>query len=164
MFHERRDILDNMHAYFSQNVGKRHVSQMCFSLMPAPLTQSKVGSEILLSLGPSDADASRWLVSCQDKWLMIFDNADDSRINLFTYFPQSSHGNILITSRNPQLYVHAPDSHHRISDMEEEDAVRLLLATAIEHLTTEIENIARDIRRGQSSDFGAILRRFSLMI
>jgi tRNA A37 threonylcarbamoyladenosine biosynthesis protein TsaE len=26
MFHGRRDILDKLHAYFSQDIGRRHVS------------------------------------------------------------------------------------------------------------------------------------------
>ncbi|KAJ7252013.1 hypothetical protein C8J57DRAFT_1665616 [Mycena rebaudengoi] len=97
------------------------------------------------SIGSEADDASLWLASSQDEWLLIFDNADDPSIDLFNYFPQSSRGNILITSRNPELYVHAPDSHHRISDMEEEDAVGLLLASAMQPLNTETESLARDI-------------------
>ncbi|KAJ7278527.1 hypothetical protein C8J57DRAFT_1577235 [Mycena rebaudengoi] len=97
------------------------------------------------SIGSEDDDASRWLASSQDEWLLIFDNADDPSINLFNYFPLSSSGNILITSRNPQLHVHAPDAHHHISDMEEEDAAWLLLASAVQPRTSVTENLARDI-------------------
>ncbi|KAJ7265189.1 hypothetical protein C8J57DRAFT_1622277, partial [Mycena rebaudengoi] len=93
------------------------------------------------SLGSEADDASRWLASSQNEWLLIFDNADDPSINLFNYFPPSSRGNILITSRNPELSVHAPDAHHRISDMEEQDAMGLLLACAMQPLNTETENL-----------------------
>jgi hypothetical protein len=97
------------------------------------------------SIGSEHEDASCWLSSREDEWLVIFDNADDPTINLFNYFPQSSRGNILITSRNPRLHVHAPDAHHQISDMEDQDAVELLLASAAEPYTTETEILATEI-------------------
>ncbi|KAJ7278543.1 P-loop containing nucleoside triphosphate hydrolase protein [Mycena rebaudengoi] len=174
MFHGRRDILDKLHAYFSQDIGKRHVSllhglggagktQICLKFLDETdksrfmdvffLDASTIGTiksglkniALTRSIGSEDDDASRWLASSQDEWLLIFDNSDDPRINLFNHFPQSSRGNILITSRNPELYVHAPDSHHRISDMKEDDAVRLLLACSMQPANTETENLARDI-------------------
>ncbi|KAJ7280093.1 hypothetical protein C8J57DRAFT_1712128 [Mycena rebaudengoi] len=174
MFHGRRDVLDKMHAYFSQDIGERHVcllyglggagkTQIClkflteseksrftdmFFLDASTIDTIKSGLKniaLTRSIGSDHDDASRWLASHHDEWLLIFDNADDPSINLFNYFPQSSSGNILITSRNPQLYVHAPDSHHHISDMEEEDAVQLLLASAIKPRTMETESLATDI-------------------
>ncbi|KAJ7252022.1 P-loop containing nucleoside triphosphate hydrolase protein [Mycena rebaudengoi] len=174
MFHGRRDILDKLHAYFLQDIGRRHVSvlhglggagktQICLKFMDESdksrftdvffLDASTVDTiksglkniALTRSIGSEADDASLWLASSQDEWLLIFDNADDPSIDLFNYFPQSSRGNILITSRNPELYVHAPDSHHRISDMEEEDAVGLLLASAMQSLNTETESLARDI-------------------
>ncbi|KAJ7278550.1 hypothetical protein C8J57DRAFT_165428 [Mycena rebaudengoi] len=174
MFHGRRDILDKLQAYFSRDIGTRHISllhglggagktQICLKFL-AESDKSRFTDVFFLdastvdtinsglknialtqSLGSEADDASHWLASSQDEWLLIFDNADDPSINLFHYFPQSSSGNILITSRNPQLYVHAPDSHHHITDMDEEDAVRLLLASAIQPSTSETENLARDI-------------------
>ncbi|KAJ7289410.1 P-loop containing nucleoside triphosphate hydrolase protein [Mycena rebaudengoi] len=174
MFHGRRDILDKMHTYFSQDIGRRHVSllhglggagktQIClkfldetdksrftdvFFLDASGIDTIKNGLKniaLTRSIGSEDEDASRWLASSQDEWLLIFDNADDPSINLFNYFPRSSRGNILITSRNPELSVHAPNSHHHISDMEEEDAVQLLLASALQPLSTETESLATDI-------------------
>jgi hypothetical protein len=192
MFHGRRDILDKLQAYFSRDIGMRHISllhglggagktQICLKFLAESdksrcdlscttylvassnslhrftdvffLDASTVDTinsglkniALTQSLGSEVDDASHWLASSQDEWLLIFDNADDPSINLFHYFPQSSSGNILITSRNPQLYVHAPDSHHHITDMDEEDAVRLLLASAIQPSISETENLARDI-------------------
>ncbi|KAJ7761861.1 P-loop containing nucleoside triphosphate hydrolase protein, partial [Mycena olivaceomarginata] len=97
------------------------------------------------SIGSDHEDASRWLASSNNEWLIIFDNADDPKLNLFNFFPQSTSGNILITSRNPQLRVHAPGAHHRISDLEEEAAVQLLLASAAELATSENEGLATEI-------------------
>ncbi|KAJ7278516.1 hypothetical protein C8J57DRAFT_1503393 [Mycena rebaudengoi] len=174
MFHGRREILDKMHTYFSRDIGKQHVSllhglggagktQIClkfldetdksrftdvFFLDASTIDTIQSGLKniaLTRSFGSEADDASHQLASSLDEWLLIFDNADNPSINLFNYFPQSSKGNILITSRNPQLYVHAPDSHHHISDMEEEDAVGLLLASAMQPLNTETENLARDI-------------------
>ncbi|KAJ7255559.1 P-loop containing nucleoside triphosphate hydrolase protein [Mycena rebaudengoi] len=174
MFHGRRNVLDKMHAYFSQDIGRRHVcllhglggagkTQIClkfldetdkarfmdvFFLDASTIDTIKDGLKniaLTRSIGSNDEDASRWLASSQEEWLLIFDNADDPGIKLFKYFPQSSSGNILITSRNPQLYVHAPNCYHHISDMEEEDAVHLLLASAIQPLTIETQLLATDI-------------------
>ncbi|KAJ7241826.1 hypothetical protein C8J57DRAFT_1477663 [Mycena rebaudengoi] len=97
------------------------------------------------SLGSDHEDALLWLASCTTEWLLIFDNTDDPKLNLFNFFSQSSRGNILITSRNPQLCLHAPDAHHRISDLDEETAVRLLLVSAAEPVTSETERLATEI-------------------
>ncbi|KAJ7272235.1 P-loop containing nucleoside triphosphate hydrolase protein, partial [Mycena rebaudengoi] len=174
MFHGRRNILDKIHAYFSQNIGVRHVcllhglggagkTQIClkfldeseksrftdvFFLDASTIDTIKAGLKNIAlthSIGSDSEDASRWLASSQEEWLLIFDNADNPSIKLFNYFPQSSSGNILITSRNPQLYVHAPDCHHHSSDMEEEDAVQLLLASSMQPLTVETQLLATDI-------------------
>ncbi|KAJ7101062.1 hypothetical protein C8R44DRAFT_536578, partial [Mycena epipterygia] len=79
-------------------------------------------------------DALQWLQSKQEQWLLFFDNADDPKINLNDYFPQCNHGNIIITSRNPGLCVYA-NSHCIVSDMEEIDAVDLLLRSAAQDTT-----------------------------
>ncbi|KAJ7272349.1 P-loop containing nucleoside triphosphate hydrolase protein [Mycena rebaudengoi] len=174
VFRGRQDILKKMHDYFSENVGKRHVcllhglggagkTQIClkfvdetakarftdvFFLDASTIDTIKSGFKniaLTQSIGSDDEDTSRWLSSHQDEWMLIFDNADNPSINLSKYFPQSSGGNILITSRNPKLHVHAPDSHHHISNMEEKDAVQLLLASAVQPLNTETENLATEI-------------------
>lgn len=76
--------------------------------------------------GSTTQDALRRMVA-QTEWLILFRNADDPDINLQQFFPHCAHGSISITSRNPGLRVHAPDSHYMLSDMEEADAVALLL-------------------------------------
>ncbi|KAJ7083582.1 hypothetical protein C8R44DRAFT_652043, partial [Mycena epipterygia] len=92
----------------------------------------------------SSQDALQWLQSKEDEWLLFFDNADDPKINLNDYFPQCDHGNIIITSRNPGLVVHA-SSHSVVSDMEEIDAVDLLLRSAGEEATDDNKTAAVQI-------------------
>ncbi|KAJ7708048.1 hypothetical protein B0H17DRAFT_917527, partial [Mycena rosella] len=77
---------------------------------------------------------------------IILDNADDPKIDLNKYFPQCNHGNIIITSRNPGLCVYAA-SHSAVSDMEESDAVYLLLRSAAQGITDHNKAIAADITK-----------------
>ncbi|KAJ7703734.1 hypothetical protein B0H17DRAFT_857831, partial [Mycena rosella] len=77
-------------------------------------------------------------------WLLLFDNADDPRINLNNYFPQCRHGNILITFRNPGLCVYT-DSYCTVSGMEEEDAVDLLIRSAVQDNTDHNRTTAGEI-------------------
>ncbi|KAJ7860848.1 hypothetical protein B0H14DRAFT_2441929, partial [Mycena olivaceomarginata] len=77
--------------------------------------------------------------------MLLFDNADDPNINLFLFFPQCTHGNIIITSRNPQLAVHGPRSHSKVGNMEETDAIELLLLSAAEDNTVETVERASEI-------------------
>ncbi|KAJ7452633.1 hypothetical protein FB451DRAFT_1523796 [Mycena latifolia] len=94
--------------------------------------------------GTKASDALQWLKNKSDPWLLLFDNTDDPRINLNQFFPQCKHGNIIITSRNPGLRVYA-GSHSQISDMEESDAVELLLTSAAQETTVVNKKIAADI-------------------
>ncbi|KIK58111.1 hypothetical protein GYMLUDRAFT_45662 [Collybiopsis luxurians FD-317 M1] len=42
----------------------------------------------------------RWLAKHEKEWFILYDNADDPKIDLGQFLPQSSHGNIIVTSRN----------------------------------------------------------------
>jgi hypothetical protein len=95
-------------------------------------------------LGTSCQDALQWFTGKNQEWLLFFDNADNPKINLRVYLPKCNHGNILITSRNPELRVHA-GSHSQVSDMEKEDAVDLLLKSALEDNTPENWGTAAEI-------------------
>ncbi|KAJ7227891.1 hypothetical protein B0H12DRAFT_978139, partial [Mycena haematopus] len=92
----------------------------------------------------SQEDGLLWLASKVEKWLLLFDNADDPSINLNDFIPQCNHGNIIITSRNPEQCVHA-GSYSLVSDMEEKDAVTLLLKTAVQEASIRHEQIAAEI-------------------
>ncbi|KAJ7438892.1 P-loop containing nucleoside triphosphate hydrolase protein [Mycena galericulata] len=94
--------------------------------------------------GSTAQDALKWLSRKQDRWLLFFDNADDPTINLNSFFPRCNHGNIIITSRNHGLKVYA-GSHVLVSDMEEADAVKLLLTSAAQDVTESNKKIAVEI-------------------
>ena len=59
---------------------------------------------------PTSKSTLHWLSSSKEEWLILFDNADDPSIDLREYTPSCSHGNIIITSRNPGMRKHAPQS------------------------------------------------------
>jgi hypothetical protein len=96
------------------------------------------------SAGNTAEDAFKWLCNTRDEWLILFDNADDPKINLNKWFPQCAHGNIVITSRNPGLVVYA-GSHSLVSDMEEPDAIELLLKSAVQDSTPSNKRLATSI-------------------
>jgi hypothetical protein len=109
------------------------------------------------SVGSHHTEALQWLSTQIDGWMLFFDNADDLSIDLYQFFPSSTRGNILITSRNPQLSVHAPGACHQVSDMEEEDAVQLLLTSASQEVTDENQILATDIVKVRNLKLGAIM-------
>ncbi|KAJ7069108.1 P-loop containing nucleoside triphosphate hydrolase protein [Mycena amicta] len=83
------------------------------------------------------ADAARtWLKANRDEWLLLFDNADNHDLHLGDHLPKCSHGNILITSRNPGLSVYTGRQKKiiEISNLLLNDAATLLLTRAgLEH-------------------------------
>lgn len=95
--------------------------------------------------GQTAKDAQLWLGNVKTEWLVIFDNADDPKINLGTYFPICKHGNIIITSRNDGICNLARDGHCKIANLSVDDAVILLLKTAKEELTINNQIVARTI-------------------
>ncbi|KAJ7878248.1 hypothetical protein B0H13DRAFT_2545696 [Mycena leptocephala] len=96
-------------------------------------------------IGKSSEDGLLWLISVREEWILLFDNADDPSIDLFHFFPKCTHGNIIITSRNPQLAVHGPRSHSKVGDMNETDAIDLLLLSAVQEKTIESTQSASQI-------------------
>ncbi|KAJ7822753.1 hypothetical protein B0H13DRAFT_2291381 [Mycena leptocephala] len=96
-------------------------------------------------IGTSSEDGLLWLISQREEWMLLFDNADNPSIDLFDFFPKCTHGNIIITSRNPQLAVHGPRSHSRVGDMNETDAIDLLLLSAVKEKNIENTQNASEI-------------------
>ncbi|KAH7339766.1 acyl transferase/acyl hydrolase/lysophospholipase, partial [Rhizoctonia solani] len=86
----------------------------------------------LKKAGKDYLSAIEWLAGCQQSWLLILNNADDTSLNLRQYLPSCSYGNILITTRNRQLisYAQSTKSHRQLSRMVLEDGKRLLLKTS----------------------------------
>ncbi|KAH8834493.1 hypothetical protein DL96DRAFT_495528 [Flagelloscypha sp. PMI_526] len=75
---------------------------------------------------PSVDDVLRIFRSRQDDWMLFFDNADDPSFDLRPYLAWSN-GNILITTRNRELRVHAPKCSIWVDRLDLEDAKELLL-------------------------------------
>ncbi|KAJ7895444.1 P-loop containing nucleoside triphosphate hydrolase protein [Mycena leptocephala] len=172
IFQGRQSILDKMHHFFNSNLGIQHI-YVLHGLGGAGKTQialkfineqSSRFSDIFFidtstiatidtglkniavakDSGDSQQDGLLWLTSKAEEWLLFFDNADDPSINLNDFIPQCTHGNIIITSRNPGLCVYTR-AHSHVSDMEEEDAVALLLKSAAQEASIRTEQIAREI-------------------
>ncbi|KAF8177177.1 hypothetical protein K438DRAFT_1770276 [Mycena galopus ATCC 62051] len=83
---------------------------------------------ITKSSGESWQDGLGWLLGKHQPWLLFFDNADDPQVDLNSFVPRCNHGNIIITSRNQGLKGYG--AHALVSDMEEQDAIALLLKSA----------------------------------
>lgn len=87
---------------------------------------------IALSTGAGSEveDALLWLASRDGpdaNWIILFDDANDSQLNLKRYFPRCSHGNILITTRNyhARRYAVGPGSDYEVFQMTVDEALTL---------------------------------------
>lgn len=78
--------------------------------------------------GKYPRDAIAWLTGRRE-WLIIYNNADDTSLNLRSYLPSCEHGDIVITTRNRELIglAQGVDAHQQLSRMQPEDSKRLLL-------------------------------------
>ncbi|KAJ6472001.1 P-loop containing nucleoside triphosphate hydrolase protein [Mycena sanguinolenta] len=169
-FHGRQTILDAMHQFFIQDTGKQKIyvlhglggagkTQIALKfiekwthftdrLLVDGSTTETIDKHLkniaaIKQTGNSVQDALYWLLNDQKDWLLFFDNADDPAINLNQFFPKCNHGNIIITSRNPNLQVYG--AHSQVSDMDEPDAVALLLKSAHQEVSETNKAFALDI-------------------
>ena len=104
------------------------------------------------AITPGDAEQSvdaslRWLANQSNgRWMLFFDNADDVHLNLNTFFPPSTSGNILITTRNRELRHYATnESDQNVTGMEHGDATKLLLDLSQAEETDENRLLAAQI-------------------
>ncbi|KAJ6545997.1 hypothetical protein DFH09DRAFT_1282001 [Mycena vulgaris] len=177
IFHGRQNFLDKMHQFFTQDLNNQHIF-LLHGLGGAGKTQialkfieessSRFTNIFLIdtsttetiesglkniaasqNAGSTAQEGLEWLSSQPAEWLLFFDNADNPQINLNKFFPHGKHGNILITSRNPRLRAYA-GSHSLVSDMEEPDAVALLLKSCAEEITPRNKELATDIVKALS--------------
>jgi hypothetical protein len=79
---------------------------------------------------PSLSAVCQLISSLNKDWLLVFDGAAHKAHFLKQYIPSGNYGNIIISSRNPHMkkIVHKA---LEISNMEEEDAVTLLLRSSL---------------------------------
>jgi tetratricopeptide (TPR) repeat protein len=87
----------------------------------------------------------QWISSLQEQWLIVFDNADNLSPEVVDKFiPPGNRGNILITSRN-QSMGRIVSFENKINEMEEPDAITLLLkASRLDALPKHLE-VAKEI-------------------
>jgi hypothetical protein len=88
-------------------------------------------------IGENANDTIIWLAGKCEDWLLLFDNTDDTTLNLSPFFPSCSHGNILITSRNHETLIHAPGFNYNVGSLTPEDARELSLGIIKPVLTDE---------------------------
>ena len=107
----------------------------------ADLKNIALGKEI----GENANDTIIWLTGKREDWLLLFDNADDTTINLSRFCPSCSHGNILITSRNRETLIHAPRFNYHVGSLTPGDARDLLLDIIKQVITDETLVLAEAI-------------------
>ena len=89
----------------------------------------------------------QWMSGIQEEWLIVFDNADNPPVNVVEKFiPPGNRGNILITSRNRSMgRVVSSGNIIEIDEMEEADAITLLLKASRLDASAEHIEIAKNI-------------------
>ncbi|KAH8806707.1 hypothetical protein DL96DRAFT_1764564 [Flagelloscypha sp. PMI_526] len=93
---------------------------------------------------PTVEDALHLLRTTKEEWLLFLDNADDPSLDLGPYI-MWPHGNVLITTRNHEVRVHAPDCNIWVDKLDLDDAVELLLRGVAAERTPETYEIATEI-------------------
>ena len=68
-----------------------------------------------------------WLTGLENPWLLVIDNADDPLVDYARFFPAGDRGHILLTTRNSDCKILATAGSYELNDMDEEDAISLLL-------------------------------------
>ncbi|KAF7333604.1 FabD/lysophospholipase-like protein [Mycena sanguinolenta] len=170
IFQGRQTILDSMHRFFAQETGKQK-RYVLYGLGGAGKTQIALkfiedwieftdqlfvdasstntiengltNIAVTNQAGKSSQDGLMWLARKHEEWLLFLDNADDPEINLNKFFPKCNHGNIIITTRNYGARIHG--AHSEVSNMEESDAVTLLLKSAQCKISPTSELLAAEI-------------------
>ncbi|KAH8806701.1 hypothetical protein DL96DRAFT_611436 [Flagelloscypha sp. PMI_526] len=99
---------------------------------------------IEVSDDPTVEDALQLLRVTKGDWLLFFDNADEPSLDLRPYIAWP-HGNVLITTRNREVRMHAPDCHIWVDQLELDDAVELLLRGLAVGKTMETYEMAFEI-------------------
>lgn len=108
---------------------------------------SQIGQ--LGGLGATHDAGMYWLTGLDTPWLLVIDNADDPTIDYSRFFPPGERGHILVTSRNWDCKIHATIGYYEFGNMEEEDAITLLLKAA-DHDGThdqQVREVARPIAK-----------------
>ncbi|KAL8850930.1 MAG: hypothetical protein Q9221_004130 [Calogaya cf. arnoldii] len=84
---------------------------------------------------PNERAAKSWLSSSDRQWLLLIDNADDTILDIASYFPDGEHGLTLITTRNPTVKMHGTIGRrfYHFDKLDDDEANELLLRAADNH-------------------------------
>ncbi|KAJ6488912.1 P-loop containing nucleoside triphosphate hydrolase protein [Mycena sanguinolenta] len=169
IFHGRQVILDTLHQFFARDTQKQKIyvlhglggagkTQIALKFIEewtnftdclfvnastTEAIETALKNIALVKQTGNSQDALSWLAGKKEDWLLFFDNADNPNINLHHFFPKCNHGNIIITSRNPNLRIYG--GHYQVPDMEQSDAVGLLLKSAQQEESPASKLLALDI-------------------
>ncbi|KAJ3796988.1 hypothetical protein GGU11DRAFT_828233 [Lentinula aff. detonsa] len=99
-----------------------------------------------------------WLKAHKKNWLVVIDNADDPKIPFEKYLPSCYHGNVIITSRNPDLEVYSNQSLE-LKGMPAEEGIQLLAKYAMKGMK-EI----RDEEQEKAAEIAKELHYFPLAL
>jgi tetratricopeptide (TPR) repeat protein len=93
------------------------------------------------------ASVIHWLSETDSNWLLVFDNADGKPNMISNKFPPGNRGNVLIASRNPEMKcIVSSDACIEVEDMEEQDAISLLLkAASLDHTSEVLRQVSMPI-------------------
>ncbi|KAF8339286.1 hypothetical protein F5887DRAFT_1137130 [Amanita rubescens] len=94
---------------------------------------------------PSARSTLQW-ISKRTNWLVVYDGADGHYSIVEKYLPPGSGGNVLITSKNAGLKrITLSKNSAEVFEMENEEAVSLLLQSALLRDTDHIRGVARKV-------------------
>jgi hypothetical protein len=105
-----------------------------------------------VSDNPTVDDALNFLRRKNTSWLLFLNNADDPSLDLGPYIAWP-HGNVLITTCNSDIRMHAPDCNIWVDKLELDDAKELLLRGVAVTKSSETDAIASEIVQVRSSYF-----------
>ena len=100
-----------------------------------------------ICLDDSVESVLQWISSIQEEWMIVFDNADEPPVSVVEKFiPPGKRGNILITSRNQSMgRLISFENMIEINEMEEADAITLLLKASHLDASAEHREVAKNI-------------------
>ncbi|KAI1409012.1 hypothetical protein F5Y13DRAFT_203995 [Hypoxylon sp. FL1857] len=76
-------------------------------------------------------DAMNYLANSHGDWLLILDNADGDKVPIRRYFPSTTQGCIIITTRNNHLIYHATVGDYKLGEMDPHEGITLFLTEAL---------------------------------
>ncbi|KAJ7836483.1 hypothetical protein B0H14DRAFT_2589699 [Mycena olivaceomarginata] len=161
IFQGRQDILEKMAKHFSTDPGQRHTyvlhglggsgktqialkfldmmnryqtprfTKQFFINASSRQTLDTAFTNIAISqgIGKSSEDGSLWLISHVEEWMLLFDNADNPNLNLSLF----------------SLDAHMETLSSPLGDMDETNAIDLLLLRAVKKKTIETTRQASEI-------------------